>query len=495
MFCGYCGKENFKDYSFCIGCGKPLDRVTTDQTFQSEDKEKKYESSPQDTQDVEYNETNPLDQSIELKPELDIPTIFHQEEQNFETHEESLPTSKYKSVKFWKHCNWPWQAISLDGKNILGAYGTELEAAEAVAKFHGITVDILLEEGISLMEDEKALIKSKSTPSPMSVDELWNTPPKESPSTEDSASYDSSFSESLPAGLTLLENQKPEKEPEKEPEKKTQKTPPPIWVPITLVICAYIWGLLLQFKWEVERAIYMITHVPGVLFDAFGMFLMLVLGLIHLVISQFYKNKRNSYSRRYIIIYWSLAAFALLLLASYGQAKHRGEDVIQDYKQDEKWDRKAAEQGNSEAQSRRGLIYEKETEKGLTQRTIVPLKNPAQRTPLPGPLGGDLEQFQTLVRQIPNDPRAHNYLGDAYKSLGRYKEAFASYKEALRIDNYFTTHQGLGNAYAELAQHQEAIASYKEALSINPKSTTVRNLLNNLEQKTAYGIKNELPTE
>ena len=105
----------------------------------------------------------------------------------------------------------------------------------------------------------------------------------------------------------LLENQKPEKEPKKKP----QKTPPPIWVPITLVICAYIWGLLLQFKWEVERAIYMITHVPGVLFDAFGMFLMLVLGLIHLVISQFYKNKRNSYSRRYIIIYWSLAAFAL----------------------------------------------------------------------------------------------------------------------------------------------------------------------------------------
>jgi len=154
MFCGYCGKEISEDYSFCTGCGKPLDRGTTDQTFQSEDKEKKYESSPQDTQDVEYNETNPLDQSIELKPELDIPTIFHQEEQNFETHEESLPTSKYISVKFWKHCDWPWQARSLDGENILGTYGTELEAAEAVAKFHGITVDVLLEEGINLTEDE-----------------------------------------------------------------------------------------------------------------------------------------------------------------------------------------------------------------------------------------------------------------------------------------------------------------------------------------------------
>jgi len=331
---------------------------------------------------------------------------------------------------------------------------------------------------------------------------------------------------------------------------------PPIWVPISLVICAYIWGLLLQFNWEVEKTIYMITHAPEVLYGASGMFLMLVLGLIHLVISQFYKNKRNSYSRRYIIIYWSLAAFVILLLASYGQAEQRGEDVTQDYKEDEKWDRKAAEQGNSEAQSRRGLIYEKETEKGLTQRTIVPLKNPSQRTPLPGLLGGNLERFQKLARQIPNDPRAHNFLGNAYKSLGRYKEAVASYKEALRIEpnyvivhrhlgdaynelgqhkeaiapykealrrwpddvsshnglgnaynnlgrykeaitsykealrfgNYFNTHLGLGNTYTELGQYKEAIASYKEALSISPKSTTVRNLLNNLEQKTAYGI-------
>jgi TPR repeat protein/S1-C subfamily serine protease len=169
----------------------------------------------------------------------------------------------------------------------------------------------------------------------------------------------------------------------------------------------------------------------------------------------------------------------------------------------------------------------KASKRRLRQSTNVSLKNPAQRTPLPGPLGGDLEQFQTLVRQIPNDPRAHNYLGNAYKSLGRYKEAFASYKEALRIDpNYFTVHRnlgwvyeelgryqeaiasykealriepdyasahfGLGNAYNKLGRYQEAIASYKETLRIKPDHTSahtgLRNLLNNLEQKTAYGI-------
>jgi hypothetical protein len=309
MFCGYCGKKNSEDYSFCAECGKPLDRGTTDKTFQSEDKEKKYESSPQDTHDVEYNETNPLDNSIELNPELDIPTIFHQEERNFETHEENFPTSKYQSVKFWKHCDWPWQAISLDGKNIIGTYGTELEAAEAVAKFHGITVDILLEEGINLTEDEKALIKSKSTPSLISIDELWDAPPKKISSPEDSASYDSSFSESFPSQPTLLENQKLEKEPEKKPQKK----PPPIWEPIALVICFHICGVLQFFNWELKKAIFVISEVPSIaIFETLGWNLFFSIGLLHLVISQFFKSKRNSYTRRYIVIFWTMVSFAIV---------------------------------------------------------------------------------------------------------------------------------------------------------------------------------------
>ena len=333
----------------------------------------------------------------------------------------------------------------------------------------------------------------------------------------DPPSLDTDMPWELPTGMTdqLLENQN--QKPEKEPEKKPQKTPPPIWVPITLVICFHIYGLLHSFNWEVARAIFTITKVPSrAIFDTLGYNLAFSIGLIHLAISQFFESKRNSYSRRYIIIFWTIASFFVFLTQE----------------------------------------VEDKALKGMTQQTIVPLKNPAQRTPLPGPLGGDLEQFQTLVHQIPNDPRAHEFLGNAYKSLGRYKEAIASYKEALRIepnyvmahghlgdaytelgqhkeaiapykealrrwpdyvsahnglgnayknlgqykeaitsykealrfDNYFNTHLGLGNTYTELGQYKEAIASYKEALSINPKSTTVRNLLNNLEQKTAYGI-------
>ena len=102
---------------------------------------------------------------------------------------------------------------------------------------------------------------------------------------------------------------------------KLEKTPPPIWVPITLVICFHIYGLLHSFNWEVARAIYMVTNAPSVAIDAIGNIFPIVLGLIHLAISQFFKSKRNSYSRRYIIIYWSIAAFAVLLLASIGRLR------------------------------------------------------------------------------------------------------------------------------------------------------------------------------
>jgi hypothetical protein len=96
---------------------------------------------------------------------------------------------------------------------------------------------------------------------------------------------------------------------------KLKKKPPPIWAPITLVTCAYILGLLYAFDLEVERAIFTITESPDLLIDYFGTVFPILLGLIHLAISQFFKSKRNSYSRRYIIIYWSIAAIVVLLLA------------------------------------------------------------------------------------------------------------------------------------------------------------------------------------
>ena len=126
----------------------------------------------------------------------------------------------------------------------------------------------------------------------------------------DPPSLDTDMPWELPTGMTdqLLENQN--QKPEKEPEKK----PPPIWVPITLVICFHIYGLLHSFNWEVARAIFTIIKVPSVaIFDTLGYNLAFSIGLIHLAISQFFESKRNSYSRRYIIIFWTIASFFVFL--------------------------------------------------------------------------------------------------------------------------------------------------------------------------------------
>ena len=56
--------------------------------------------------------------------------------------------------------------------------------------------------------------------------------------------------------------------------------------------------------------------------DALGAIFPLFLGLIHLGIAQFFESKRNSRSRRRIMIGWSLASIALLLIAFVEFNKH-----------------------------------------------------------------------------------------------------------------------------------------------------------------------------
>ena len=82
-------------------------------------------------------------------------------------HNESLkdgkPKSKYISVTWWKDCEWPWQARSLDGQALLGSYETAEKAAEVVARHHGINrLDLMMNDQITETEREEkreALLK------------------------------------------------------------------------------------------------------------------------------------------------------------------------------------------------------------------------------------------------------------------------------------------------------------------------------------------------
>ena len=84
---------------------------------------------------------------------------------------------------------------------------------------------------------------------------------------------------------------------------------------------------------------------------------------------------------------------------------------------------------------------------------------------------GYIERAQEQVRQRPGDPVAHHMLGWAYRNLGQYQEAIASFKESIRINtdqsrnrsdpDYAKAHYSLGNAHFFWGVWQKAIASYK----------------------------------
>jgi protein O-mannosyl-transferase len=77
--------------------------------------------------------------------------------------------------------------------------------------------------------------------------------------------------------------------------------------------------------------------------------------------------------------------------------------------------------------------------------------------------------FSHAIEVTQNNYLAHNNRGNAYDSLGRYRDAAESYKQAIRIKpDYAEAHYNLGNAYRNLGRYQEAMESYKQAIRVKP---------------------------
>jgi tetratricopeptide (TPR) repeat protein len=69
----------------------------------------------------------------------------------------------------------------------------------------------------------------------------------------------------------------------------------------------------------------------------------------------------------------------------------------------------------------------------------------------------------------PDYAAAHNGLGIAFGSLGKYDEAIASYAKALEYDpDCEKAHNNLGNVLLAVGKHNEAFASYARALELDP---------------------------
>jgi len=101
--------------------------------------------------------------------------------------------------------------------------------------------------------------------------------------------------------------------------------------------------------------------------------------------------------------------------------------------------------------------------------------DPVVRTTLAS-AGGEYDpdrilKLRQLVQAYPDDPTYRFLLGGLYKNGRYFEEAFAEYKEALRIDPGFEqVHINLGNIFYETGQYNEALASYGRALESNPQS-------------------------
>ena len=93
--------------------------------------------------------------------------------------------------------------------------------------------------------------------------------------------------------------------------------------------------------------------------------------------------------------------------------------------------------------------------------------------------------FHEAMKIIPGFGPAHLSMGICFTELGRYKEALAKIKEALKLDKNLTVqaHYRFGEVYTKLKDTRKAIKHYKEAISVDPSAALPNLRLGTLEYK------------
>lgn len=84
-------------------------------------------------------------------------------------------------------------------------------------------------------------------------------------------------------------------------------------------------------------------------------------------------------------------------------------------------------------------------------------------------IGLAIDYCNQAVPRIPSNPIAYNNLGEAYRALGRMREAAACYEQALVLrPDYAEAHYHLGLVLEDHGKAQEAVVRYRQALSAKP---------------------------
>lgn len=82
--------------------------------------------------------------------------------------------------------------------------------------------------------------------------------------------------------------------------------------------------------------------------------------------------------------------------------------------------------------------------------------------------------FEKAVEEKPDGRLAYYFLAVAYETVGRYKDAVASYKKVLTHDDssglnlVIITHYNLANVYAALGRAKEAVAENEQVVKLLP---------------------------
>jgi protein O-mannosyl-transferase len=80
----------------------------------------------------------------------------------------------------------------------------------------------------------------------------------------------------------------------------------------------------------------------------------------------------------------------------------------------------------------------------------------------------ELAIWSDAVAKRPDNPAAHDSLGNALEHAGRLTEAIEQHEEALRLMNFAQAHYNLGNVLMRTGRFAEAIEQYEQALSLRP---------------------------
>ncbi len=85
--------------------------------------------------------------------------------------------------------------------------------------------------------------------------------------------------------------------------------------------------------------------------------------------------------------------------------------------------------------------------------------------------------LQQVVVASPNDPAAHNNLGNALRELGQHADAAASFEKAITLrPDFVDAWSNWGNALNDLCRFDAAVHAYDQALALQPRHA---NALNN----------------